>query len=409
MKQGIADCGSFRHFFNPSRSNSLLARAIGVLAVLGALFLSLALAGCGQADETDANGESDNQTQGTQTSASSESTSLTLLAVGDNLVESREYEAAENGEGYDFSSVFADTKEDIQAADIAVINQETPLVSGEPSTYPDPFGTPRQGMTEAINEAGFDVVLNASNHAFDRGVEPLKESLAYWKETYPHITQLGAHLNQEDADTIAVAEENGIKVAMLNYVYGLNDSQEDLMADEPYLIDFLDKDRVKSDISRAREISDFVVVFAHMGKSNVFYPSKKAQEWAKLFADAGADLMIGAHPHVVQPVEWVKGKKGHKMLAYYSLGNFVSHQLQHYRIFGAMAKVQIVKDAEGTHVGEYSMIPLVTHSDKEGNPVRVYKLADYTQELCDQQEAKGLTLYELEGLYTGITGRKVEG
>ena len=386
------------------------ASFMSVAIVLLSFCLLFAIAGCSQPDATNSNDGSDRKAQSVSSSASSEdTTSITLLAVGDNLVESRIYEAVENGGEYDFSSLFADTRSDVQAADIAVINQETPLVSDEPSTYPDPFGTPREDMVEAISEAGFDVVLNASNHAFDRGTEPLKESLAYWQEAYPNIIQLGAHLDQEDADTIAVAEENGIKVAMLNYVYGLNGSQEDLMANEPYLIDILEEDRVKGDIARAREIADFVVVFAHMGKSNVFYPSEKAQKWAKIFANAGADLMIGAHPHVVQPVEWVKGKHGHKMLAYYSLGNFVSHQLQHYRVLGAMAKVQIVKDSEGTRVGEYSMIPLVAHSDKSGNPVRVYKLVDYTQELCDDHEAEGLTIYELEGLFTGITGRKVEG
>ena len=328
---------------------------------------------------------------------------VTMVAVGDNLIHTPIISAAKQKNGTnDFSMLFRNVKKYVKKADIAVINQETIFVDGNYSGYPC-FGSPKK-VGKAIVEAGFDVVQHATNHTMDRGTSAITGTLDYWKKRHPEIKILGIHNSKKEASKITVVNKNGIKIAMLNYTYGLNGFR--LLYGQEYLVDLLGNEKkIAADIKKAKKQADFVTVFVHFGTEYVYSPDYSQKKWTQFFADQGVDLMVGTHPHVLQPVKYVKGKNGNKMLAYYSLGNFASNQSQISRVLGGMAEITIVKDKRGTRIKSYDLEPLVTHFTPARNYYTVYKLSDYTDKLASKHAAGGVSVKALKQLFKSITGR----
>ena len=334
------------------------------------------------------------------------SNQVTVVAVGDDLIHQEIYEAARRKNGtYNFSSLFSHMKSDIQAADLAVINQETILTDGNYSGYPC-FGSPKS-LGDAIAKAGFDVVLHATNHTMDKGESGIRTTLNFWSKKYPSIKVLGIHKNQKDADKITVVKKNGIRIAMLNYTYGLNGFS--LPYGKDYLVDLLDsRTKIQKDIRKARKKSDFVIVFAHWGTEYTYSPDASQKSWAQFFADEGVDVVVGGHPHVLEPVKKIKGKNGNKTLVYYSLGNYVSRQRRVECLLGGMAKFTIVKTKNGARLKSYSLVPLVTHFTAGYRNFTVYKLSDYKNTLAQKHLIRKLlpnstfTVKSLNALYRRI-------
>ncbi len=324
---------------------------------------------------------------------------VTLVMVGDILLHTRVAESGELEEGgYDFSAVFAWMKEEISSADLALVNQEVILggadlgVSGYPA-----FNAPFE-LGEALEDAGFDVVLHATNHALDKGKKGIVNCLAFWEE-HPDLAVLGIHGSRESQEEIYICEKEGIRIAILNYTYGTNGVA--LPKDMPYAVDMLEKARVEADLKRAEELADFVIVCPHWGTEYTLEATREQRKWAKLFAENGADLVLGTHPHVLEPVEWVSaqadGEEGEEAtsqdtLVYYSLGNFVNWTSGTgagvaNRMVGGMAKVTIGLDETGEAViREYAVEPLVCHVEQGFGGVTVYPLKAYTQELAARNE-----------------------
>ena len=339
------------------------------------------------------------------------SQTVDLVAVGDDLIHTSVYKACKTKKGYNFDSLFKHIKQDVKAADLAVINQETILVDRNYSGYPS-FGSPK-AVADAIAKAGFGVVTHATNHTLDRGTGAITGTLKYWNKKYPDIKVLGIHKSKKAASKITVVNKNGVKIAMLNYTYGLNGYR--LPSGKGYMIDLLteqNKKKIKNDIKKAKKKSDFIIVFAHWGTEYLYTPDASQKKWTQFFLNNGVDLLIGAHPHVLEPYKMLKGKNGNKMLVYYSLGNFVSAQNRVPRLLGGMAKVTIVKDSKGTRIKSYSMDPLVTHVGKSCKSYTVYKLTDYTDKLAKANYIHRLSPSEsfrvkrLKSLYKKITGKK---
>ncbi len=307
---------------------------------------------------------------------------VTLLAVGDNLIHREVVASGKKKDGtYNYDHLYSNLKEEISAADIAVVNQET-IFGGAKlgySGYPR-FNSPEQ-IGDAILGAGFDVVLQATNHTLDMGESGLENATAYWK-TKPGITVLGINESAQAREQIPIVTKNGIKIAMLNYTYSLNGFS--LPKDKPYLVNMLDKDKMAEDIARAKEEADFIIVFPHWGTEYSYTASSMQEELTDFFYDQGVDLIIGSHPHVIEPVEWIEKEAGHRMLVYYSLGNFISYQREAPRMLGAMANVTIVKDDGGTYIASAGITPIVTHYENGPSDYHyaIYKLADYTPELA---------------------------
>lgn len=334
-----------------------------------------------------------------------------LLAVGDNLIHDRVYENLKSGEGsYDFRSIYAEVKEDITAADIAVVNQETVLTEEmeKISSWPA-FATPAQ-VGDALVDTGFDVVLHASNHTMDKGKDGVFGTLDFWKKNHPDTKVLGIHESGARAEEITIVESKGIKIAMLNYTFGLNNRES---ADYPeFLADVYSRDKVKQDVRKAKKSADVVIVFYHAGQEYVDEPPAEVTEEIAYMAELGVDVTIACHPHVIQRYEMVEANGGHQMLVYYSLGNFFSGQRRPDTLLGGMAKVRFRKQLDGTtSITGYDMIPLVSHYDSEFKNARVYKLSDYTETLASAHgitEQEGMeeiefNLQYLQGRYETIT------
>ena len=155
--------------------------------------------------------------------AAPEPDTVTLMALGDNLIHNTVYWSAETEDGgYDFTPFYADIKPTVQSYDVACINQETIFVKDYAmlSNYPA-FGSPTE-VGDALADTGFDVVTCATNHCYDKLDTGIRDTCAFWRENYPEVTVLGIHDSEEDAKTLRVVEKNNIKIAMLNYTYGLN-------------------------------------------------------------------------------------------------------------------------------------------------------------------------------------------
>ena len=249
----------------------------------------------------------------------------TVIAVGDNLYHDSLIQSGESDSGtWNYDAIYENVKDEIQAADIAMVDQETVLttehdaVSGYPS-----FATPTE-VGDALINAGFDVIESATNHIDDYGYDYMAQTLNFWKTSYPDVPVLGIHDSEEDANTVKTLEVNGIKVAFLDYTYGTNNSGAGDGRD--YMIDIFEKDKVASMIEKAKADSDVLIFVAHWGKEMETMPTEYEKEWATFLMQQGVDVVIGGHPHILQPYGRMSDKEGHSMLIFYSLGNFVSTQ-----------------------------------------------------------------------------------
>lgn len=312
--------------------------------------------------------------------------SISLVMVGDILLHTPVEESALQEDGsYNFDAIFANLKPDIEEADVALVNQEV-IVGGADlgiSGYPA-FNAPFEAGN-ALVDAGFDIVLHGTNHALDKGKKGLTSCLDFWDEQYPDITVLGINESQEEQDSIYIYEQDGIRLAILNYTYGTNGIS--LPSDMPYAVDLLEKEKVIADLQQAEELADFTIVCPHWGTEYYLGVSSEQAKWAQIFLENGADLVLGTHPHVIEPIEWLTDEETeNEMLVYYSLGNFVNWTSSSgegiaNRMVGGMAVVTIGLDENGAvAITDYGVTALVCHLQDGTNGVTTYALSDYTDE-----------------------------
>ena len=283
---------------------------------------------------------------------------VSFVAVGDNLPEKTlgayaDGLAGEAGDGtYDYRPIYAPVRSYIEGADLAFVSQEVHLggddlgVQGYPS-----FNAP-DDLADALVDTGFDLIVSASNHCYDWGnFGAVEHSRELWN-TKP-VAFTGTATSPEEADAIPVVEREGITFALLDYTYGLNGFEPD---DIPsYAVSFLDEDRIRSQVAQAHELADVVIVAAHWGTEKQMEPDEQQLTYAQLFADLGVDIVLGSHPHVIGPVEWVEGADGHKTLVAYALGDFKStHDTPHLEseLAGMLACDFVREPAAGTEAAE---------------------------------------------------------
>lgn len=330
---------------------------------------------------------------GLQKTADGKPQSLSIAMVGDILFHTAVAESGIQDDGsYSYDAIFAQIAPVIQKADLALVNQEV-IIGGKElgiSGYPC-FNAPYE-LGDALAKAGFNVILHATNHALDKGKTGIQNCIRFWESSYPDIAVLGIHGSKKQQKELYVHEQNGIRVAILNYTYGTNGIP--LPQGMPYAVDLLNKKKVKKDLAKARRLADFIIVCPHWGTEFLAGKSKEQEGWAQFFLENGAGLVIGTHPHVVEPVEWLHGKNGKSMLAYYSLGNFVNWTTStgngvSDRMVGGMAQVTLQKNKDGkVSISEYHLEPLVCHLEKGSNGVTVYFLKDYTKKLASKNEIR---------------------
>lgn len=309
-----------------------------------------------------------------------------FVAVGDNLPEDRigawaDAQAGTTGDGlYDYTAIYEPIKGYIESADLAYVKEETHCGGDDigPAGYPS-FNT-TDAMADALVATGFDLVGSASNHSYDWGYFGANDhSCALWKKK--NVVFTGTASSEADASRIATIERNGITFALLDYTYGVNGYEA---SDLPsYAVNFIDKNRIAADVSRAREQADVVLVAMHWGTENLMEADDYQTEYAQYLADLGVDVVLGSHPHVIGPMTWLNGKDGHRTLVAYSLGNFLSrHESpQPKNELEGMLSCDFVRGENGS-VGIENVVwtPLVNYTD--GQTYAVYAVKDFTNELA---------------------------
>lgn len=336
---------------------------------------------------------------------------VSILAVGDNIIHEAVFTDAKNraadGAKYDFVPMYAGVADKIAAADIAFVNHESPLAGEEYgiSGYPT-FNSPREAA-EALVEIGFDVINLANNHILDKRVVGARSTVEY-VQSLP-VTELGVYLDEEDHNTLRITEVNGIRIAWLSF-FDLTILQytPDMTNIVIPLMD--NDDEIKAEIANAKEKADFVIVSAHFGREQ-FQVTSEQKRVAALMAEAGADVILGHHSHIIQPVEWHDNADGSRTLIAYSLGNFISTQYYGYNMVGGMLNFDIVRKDGICSLENVVMDITVTQYSKNRDSLQVYLLEDYTDAIakehgCTVKHSPDFSLQWIDSHVRGIVSEE---
>ena len=394
--------------------NSNIRKLIGVLAAILVIVVAVDVlviakrthspsfaSGTGNSSVSQKADETTTEEETTEAQLSGE---VSLVAVGDNLIHDTLIESGKQSDGtYNYDSFYTEIKPYIEPADIAIINQET-ILGGtvrEYSGYPM-FNSPQEIGDAAVN-AGFDVFTCATNHAMDVFSAGIFSELDYFDNKQPQVIHLGLNRTEEDYNKITYYEKNNIKFAFLNYTYGTNGIS--LPDDKPWIVNLLDKEKVTKDITEARQNADVVIVFPHWGEEYNTGTVSEQEDYVKLFSELGVDIVIGTHPHVIEPVKWVTNETtGKKMLVYYSLGNFISHQRQLETLIGGMAEITVKKENGTVSITNAKMAPVVTWYSQPGSTYKykVYRLKDYTSDMASSHIRDFASPSNFRGVYEEV-------
>ncbi len=323
---------------------------------------------------------------------------VSFLAVGDNLPDKvigewADAQSGSSGDGsYDYTGLYSHIKDYVQAADLSYVDEESVIGGNEigPVGYPT-FNTTDE-MADALQSTGFDLVGAASNHTYDHGKSAVTHAASVLNSK--SFTMVGINESKKKATSYKLVKSKNISFAFLDYTYGLNDGTSGV---SDWLINVYGEDRLKADVSAARKEADVVIVAMHWGTEKQTEPDSEEKKYAQILADAGADIVIGSHPHVIQPMEWLKGSGGNKTLVAYSLGNFLSNHDNSNTLpqLEGMVTCDFVKDeASGSvSIENVTFVPLVNHrvlADKAADcEFGVYALKNYTSELAKKHSDFG--------------------
>lgn len=314
------------------------------------------------------------------------SNSLTLIMGGDALLHAAVYDDAkytlEQKEqskskpvfGYDFRKMFIHTAPLISQYDLAFYNQETILGGQEIglSSYPA-FNSPQE-FGDCMVDLGFNIISLANNHTLDRGEKAIIKSLQYWNKQ-PVLTA-GSYMSLNERNTPKIYEKNGITYTLLAYTYGTNGIP--IPKNKEYFVNVYNKDMLAKDIAKVRDKVDLLIVSMHWGDEYMFRPNKEQEEFAHYLSKLGADIVIGNHPHVVQPIEWINNT-----LVIYSLGNMISAQNGLEKRIGMFAGVNVTKDLKNNKISLHDLhIHLIyTYYDKERSNFSIYPFTELTEDI----------------------------
>jgi poly-gamma-glutamate synthesis protein (capsule biosynthesis protein) len=293
---------------------------------------------------------------------------LTLVAAGDNLFHETIINSYRQNDNYNFDPIYSEIRSVIVNADLAFINQEN-VMAGEQfgySGYPT-FNTP-QSLAKTLAQNGFDIVNIANNHTMDMGRAGLYATLDLLDEI-KEFTVIGA---RKSGESHRIVTKNNITLGFLSYTYGLNGFT--LPAGEPNLVSLINREKMSQEINILRTLCDFLIVSMHWGEEYMLEAGTAQKSLAEFLAQHNVDLIIGHHPHVLQPVSSLDRPDGKKMLCFYSLGNFVSNQREKERILGALMLVTFTKEGEELSISDSGLIPVICHFEIGYVNTKVYPL-----------------------------------
>lgn len=274
-----------------------------------------------------------------------DTTRLSLMFVGDIMQHDSQINSAYDvtSKTYDYNPCFQFVKPYFESVDYAIGNLELTLAGPPFKGYPQ-FSAP-DALAFALRDAGMDVLVTANNHSMDRGRKGVDRTIQLLDSA--GILHTGTFRDTVDRmnDYPMLLEKNGIKLALLNYTYGTNG----IPVTKPNVVNLIDTAVIRKDMVKAKEANpDFIIVFTHWGLEYQSQPSKEQKKLTEFCFQLGAHVVMGSHPHVIQPMEWRKEKN---QVVVYSLGNFVSGQRDRYKNGGAMVRVdfsKVTKDSVST-------------------------------------------------------------
>ncbi len=276
---------------------------------------------------------------------------------------------------YDFNNNYEETKTLTEKMDLAIGNYEGSINPDLPlSGYPL-FNAPPE-VADALKNAGYDMVSLANNHIADSGAAGIYTTVEYFENL--GVDAFGVNL--PGRDSIKIKEVNGIKLAFLNYSYGFNGMEGALSAEDQSLLSWLDPVRIEQDIKQAKQMADAVIVMPHMGIEYQLLPNQEQIDLFHAMVDWGADLVVGNHPHVIQPIEIYNDT-----FILYSMGNFISNQrvetgLDIWTERGVILEFDFEKQGDGpAKMVDYTLHPTWVSRVANGqyDSVHGYALYDY--------------------------------
>lgn len=328
------------------RPSPLFPTSVGIPFLLVTTLL-LVYMSCGQGHSQAGNGAStmvqDSDSVATAVPADS-IVRARISAVGDLMCHSTQYNYAKVADDtFNFHPCFDEVRAKLTGADFTIGNLETVFAGPKIAYagYPS-FNTP-DDFLDALRDAGFDFLVTSNNHSMDQGgkgaLRTLEQLDAYG---FDHT---GTYRSQADRDSVRIATVNGIEIAILNYTYGTNGRP--VPEDKPWMVNEIDSTQIQKDMQAAIALDpDILLVFYHFGLENKHEPTAHQRAIVNWTIAQGADIIIGSHPHVIQPVEYFKTQNGRLDTGFvaWSLGNFLSNQYWRYTDAGVILNLEISKD-----------------------------------------------------------------
>jgi len=305
----------------------------------------------------------------------------TIAAVGDILMWREQIASAKlpGTNRYSFADMFAPVSPLLQSADLTIGNLETTF-SG--NTQPYQIGSARLGyprfncpdeLASDLKQVGFDVLTTVNNHCLDGGVSGLFRTLDVLDQY--KLDHTGTYRNQQEAATYLIKEVNGIRIGILAYTYGTNKQQ--IPSSSPWIVNLLIQQTILQDITRLRPLVDLLIVSLHFGIEFRYLPTKRQRQLAQSILEQGADVILGAHPHVLQPVvtPMIMTRDGvqRRTVVAYSLGNFTSERMLNFdtSLCGVILRLGVEKDERNqTTITQISVVPTYSQRFSSGGRIR---------------------------------------
>lgn len=335
-----------------------------------------------------------------------EPTRITLAGAGDVVLSGPAVESGllESGD-YDFAHLFGHLTHEIMPFDVRTVSQETSMAGSQVGFGASwPLNAP-QDLGRAEVDAGFNVILRASDHTLDSGWDGVHNELMWWHDNEPHVPVIGiADPNPEEnpglsdyIHNVYVGEKDGVRYAILNHAAGI-------WGDDVNVVSALNEDTIAADVAMAREQgAEFIIACPHWGIENNAETSGEQTDFARVYAEQGVDVILGTGPRVLQRVEVFQNASGHKTVCFYSLGCLIS-SLDAANFLGGLAEVTLEKQADGScAVQSATLKPVVTHRG-EGQAFTTYLVADYSDVLAENSWDPGVNPEDLANRAREVLG-----
>ena len=308
---------------------------------------------------------------------------VSLAFAGDVIMNSAVVDSGSDYSGnYNYSHLFTHLTPEISGYDVRALSQETAM-AGNSYGYGNynPLNAPNELGTAEVN-AGFNVILHATDHTADTGFEGIHNELLWWQTNNASVPIVGVaepdlagNPSLSDyVNNVFIFEKAGFKVAILNH-------STDISEDNRGVVSSLDEEKIAADVAKARELgAEMIVACPHWGNEGDSEPSEEETHFAQVYANHGVDVIVGTHPRVLQRAEILTGPEGHQTVCFYSLGCLIE-SIGTDNLLGGIAELTLTRDAQRTyHVASAKLKPIVTNR-ASGTDFTSYLLANYADDI----------------------------